>query len=77
MFAPNGVGHIAGFGAAQKLSIAAFILVVAVHWLMRERDLMAETQRIPRPLLGAVLGILLALIVLSPGDNHAFIYFQF
>jgi alginate O-acetyltransferase complex protein AlgI len=77
MFAPNGVGHIAGFGAAQKLSIAAFILVVAVHWLMRERDLMAETQRIPRPLLGALLGILLALIVLSPGDNHAFIYFQF
>ncbi len=77
MFAPNGVGHLAGFGAAQKLAIAAFVLVVAVHWLMRERDLIVDTQRIPRPLLGAVLGILLALIVLSPGDNHAFIYFQF
>ena len=30
-----------------------------------------------RLLLGALLGAMLALIVLSPGDNHAFIYFQF
>ena len=77
MFSATGVGHLAGFGAAEKLAIAAFVLVVAVHWLMRERDLIADTQRLPRPLLGVLLGILLALIVLSPGDNHAFIYFQF
>jgi D-alanyl-lipoteichoic acid acyltransferase DltB (MBOAT superfamily) len=77
MFAPTGVGHLAGFAAAQKLAIAAFVFVVAVHWLMRDRDLIADTQRIPRPLLGAALGLLLALVVLSPGDNHAFIYFQF
>jgi D-alanyl-lipoteichoic acid acyltransferase DltB (MBOAT superfamily) len=77
MFAATGVGHLAGFGAAQKLAIAAFVFVVAVHWLMRDRDLIADTQRIPRPLLGAALGLLLALVVLSPGDNHAFIYFQF
>lgn len=77
MFLANADDHRSGFGAAQTLAIAAFVLVVAVHWLMRERDLIADAQRIPRPLLGALLGILLALIVLSPGDNHAFIYFQF
>jgi D-alanyl-lipoteichoic acid acyltransferase DltB (MBOAT superfamily) len=77
MFSATGIDYLTGFGAAQKLSIVAFVLVVAVHWVMRERDLIVDTQRIPRPLLGAVLGILLALIVLSPGDNHAFIYFQF
>ena len=63
--------------AAQKLALLAFGGVVAVHWLMRERDLKASIARVPAPLLGVVLGLLLAAIVLSPGDNHAFIYFQF
>jgi hypothetical protein len=44
---------------------------------MRNRDLRQIAQRLPAPLLGLALAILLALIVLSPGDNHAFIYFQF
>lgn len=61
----------------QWLAIAVFAVVTAVHWLMRERDLKAESARIPALLLGALLGAMLALIVLSPGDNHAFIYFQF
>jgi hypothetical protein len=63
--------------AAQKLALGAFVGVVGVHWLMRDRDLKELGSRMPAPLLGVVLGILLALIVLSPGDNHAFIYFQF
>ncbi|MBS0556758.1 MAG: MBOAT family protein [Proteobacteria bacterium] len=66
-----------GASAEQWLAIAAFAVVTAVHWLMRERDLKSECARIPAPLLGALLGAMLALIVLSPGDNHAFIYFQF
>jgi len=63
--------------AAQQLALFAFALLVAVHWLMRERDLKALIARAPAPLLGVALGLLLAAIVLSPGDNHAFIYFQF
>lgn len=77
MFWIGGADHAAALGAAQTLSMAAFIAVVAVHWLMRDRHLIADTQRIPRPLLGVAMGILLALVILSPGDNHAFIYFQF
>ena len=63
--------------AAQKLALGAFVGVVAMHWLMRERDVRTLPARVPAPLLGFALGLLLAAIVLSPGDNHAFIYFQF
>ena len=62
---------------AQKLALLAFAGVVGAHWIMRERDLRELASRAPAPVLGLVLGCLLALIVLSPGDNHAFIYFQF
>lgn len=62
---------------AQGLALAGFVLVVAVHWLMRDRDLMTWLRRLPMPVLGLALGLMLAVIVLSPGDNHAFIYFQF
>ena len=64
-------------GAAQQLALAAFAATVVTHWLLRERDLKSLIARTPAPLLGLVLGLLLAAIVLSPGDNHAFIYFQF
>lgn len=63
--------------AAQQLALVVFFAVVAVHWLMRERNLRKICMDMPAPLLGIVLGALLAMIVLSPGDNHAFIYFQF
>ena len=64
-------------GADQKFALAAFAALVATHWLMRGRDVQQVIQRVPAPILGIVLGIALAMIVLSPGDNHAFIYFQF
>ena len=63
--------------AAQKLALIAFVVLVGTHWCMRERDLRAWCARVPAPVLGLTLGVLLAAIVLSPGDNHAFIYFQF
>jgi D-alanyl-lipoteichoic acid acyltransferase DltB (MBOAT superfamily) len=63
--------------AAQKLALLAFAGVVAVQWFMRERDIKEIGRRIPAPALGFALGMLLAAIVLSPGDSHAFIYFQF
>jgi alginate O-acetyltransferase complex protein AlgI len=62
---------------SQKLALIAFVVVVATHWIMRERDLRDLVRRAPTPVLGFALGCLLALVVLSPGDNHAFIYFQF
>ncbi len=69
---------IAGsFDAAQELALIAFAGIVAVQWSFRNTDIKAFCTRVPAPVLGLALGILLAMIVLSPGDNHAFIYFQF
>jgi D-alanyl-lipoteichoic acid acyltransferase DltB (MBOAT superfamily) len=74
LFSPTAAGS---FDAAQKLALATFAAVVATHWLVGQRDIKSLCLRVPAPVLGVLLGILLALIVLSPGDNHAFIYFQF
>jgi alginate O-acetyltransferase complex protein AlgI len=71
--APLAAAHDAG----QKLALGTFAGLICTHWAMRNRDLKQLTGRIPAPLLGLLLGVLLAMIVLSPGDNHAFIYFQF
>jgi D-alanyl-lipoteichoic acid acyltransferase DltB (MBOAT superfamily) len=63
--------------ATQELALIAFTAVVAVQWFMRERDVKEFGLRMPAPALGVALGLLLAAIILSPGDSHAFIYFQF
>jgi len=44
---------------------------------MRDRDLKEFCLAVPAPAIGLALGLLIATIVLSPGDSHAFIYFQF
>jgi len=62
---------------AQKLALLAFAGVVAVHWAMRDRDLKEFCLAVPAPAFGLALGLLIAAIVLAPGDSHAFIYFQF
>ncbi len=67
----------AALDASQKLALGTFSTLIAVHWIMRERDIRRLPALMPAPLLGLALGLLLAAIVLSPGDNHAFIYFQF
>jgi len=72
-----GMSANAALDAAQKLALIAFVAFVATQWCMRERDVKELGLHIPAPALGFALGLLLAAIVLSPGDNHAFIYFQF
>jgi D-alanyl-lipoteichoic acid acyltransferase DltB (MBOAT superfamily) len=72
---PTGNGPALDSG--QMFAVVGFALVTAAHWVMRDRDLMTWQQRVPAPVIGIALGLMLAMIVLSPGDNHAFIYFQF
>ena len=69
--------HGVALDAAQKLALCAFAGVVVVQWGMREREVKEFVGGLPAPALGAALGLLLAAIVLAPGDSHAFIYFQF
>ena len=67
----------AALDAGQKLALVTFAGIVAIQWFMRERDLRQLILGLPAPILGLLLGLLLAAVALSPGNNHAFIYFQF
>ena len=61
----------------QRLAVALFLAVVIVQWLFRNIDPIGWLQRLPLPLLALLLATMASLIVLSPGETHAFIYFQF
>jgi alginate O-acetyltransferase complex protein AlgI len=67
----------AATGFEQRLALAVFAAVVAVQILFRHADARELLARWPKPLLALLLAALLSLIVLCPGDNHAFLYFQF
>ncbi len=68
---------IAASGSDQRIAVVALLALVAVHWLFRERDIKQLFTRMHPLLLGLLLAIMLSMVVLSPGENHAFIYFQF
>ena len=62
---------------AQWWALAGFGLLVAWQWLMRAHSTETFVQRLPAAVLGLLLGLLASLILLSPGNSNAFIYFQF
>ncbi len=74
---PNLLATLPASNIDQQLAVAVFAILILVQWIFRNCDPKQLLQRTPAPLLGIILGALLAMIVLSPGDNHAFIYFQF
>jgi alginate O-acetyltransferase complex protein AlgI len=51
--------------------------MLATHWLLRDIGLEGLARRTPWWVRGAALGVLIVSIILAPGDNRAFIYFQF
>jgi len=65
------------FDVDQGFATLAFGALVLVQHALRDRPLDAVFERLPAPLLGTALALLLMAIVLSPGETHAFIYFQF
>jgi D-alanyl-lipoteichoic acid acyltransferase DltB (MBOAT superfamily) len=71
----TGVWSVPGFDAG--LALVVFALLLLVQWRVRAYSLDELIGRAPAWLLSVLLAVLLASIVLSPGDNHAFIYFQF
>ena len=54
--------------------IAAFL---GLQWLMREKSYEEVAEKTPVWLRTAAIACMIVLIILSPGANHAFIYFQF
>jgi len=51
--------------------------MLASHAFLRERQLHAVIAAAPRALVGIVWGAMLWLILITQGQSHAFIYFQF
>lgn len=57
--------------------IAVTAALVTMHIVLRETTLEEFVDRIPAPVLVLVNGVMLACIVMSAGEDRAFIYFQF
>jgi D-alanyl-lipoteichoic acid acyltransferase DltB (MBOAT superfamily) len=59
------------------LVAATTLALLGGHWLMRERRLEDVAARLPWWARGMALAVLLILLILSPSNDRAFIYFQF
>jgi alginate O-acetyltransferase complex protein AlgI len=65
-------------GAGNVLGVAAVTLfLLGAHWWMRDTSLEARWEVIPWWGRSLVLATLLLALVLVPGEDRAFIYFQF
>lgn len=51
--------------------------LLTLHWLLRNATLEQAAEHIPAAARGIMLGLMLVLIGISPGEDRAFIYFQF
>lgn len=54
-----------------------FFALIFIQLIFRNVTLESLINKIPLPILALILGLLSALIIISPGDSNAFIYFQF
>ncbi len=52
-------------------------LILLFHWLLREKTLEDVVAKCPSWLLSLVLAMMIIAIVMMPGEDRAFIYFQF
>jgi len=65
-------------GSARKIGIGAVLLgLVLVHTLMRDKSLEDVAAKIPWYAVAGFGAILAMIIILFPGEERAFIYFQF
>ncbi|MCB1560826.1 MAG: MBOAT family protein [Xanthomonadales bacterium] len=65
----------AGFDA--RIVVLAFLGLTATHFRWRAIDAKDVLQHLPAWVLVPLLTAMLSLIIMSPGQSHAFIYFQF
>ena len=51
--------------------------LLGMHWFMREREFSATLKSLPWQVIGLTLAIMIIAILLSPGEERDFIYFEF
>ena len=70
-----------GEGLLSDLEVLAVAVVIAsllaTHWFMRNRSFETVFKGLSWPFAGLILGGMLIAIVLSPGEERDFIYFEF
>ncbi len=52
-------------------------VLLALHWVLRDMTLEEAAARVPPWVKGVLLGIAIVAVMMSPGEDRAFIYFQF
>lgn len=60
-----------------RTAIIMAVSVFGFHFFMRDRSLKTIVFKTPPVLLAGCMAVMLILLVLTPGDDRAFIYFQF
>jgi len=64
--------------ATDILTVAAVVVaLLAVHWTLRDRGFEQTARSLSWPLAGLILAAMLIALLLSPGEERAFIYFEF
>ncbi len=70
-----------GVSLIQVSDVAVVLLTIGsllvVHRFMRDRELGTVIRQVPWPLIGLLLAAMLIAILLSPGEERDFIYFEF
>jgi D-alanyl-lipoteichoic acid acyltransferase DltB (MBOAT superfamily) len=69
------VGELPGVDILVVMGVTMAIL--AVHWLMRDRSLESAANGAPLAIRAVALAAMMVAIVTTPGQDRAFIYFQF
>ena len=63
---------------SQVLTVLGVIAaLLGTHWFMRNREFGSMLKRLPWPAIGMILAAMLIAILLSPGEERDFIYFEF
>jgi len=75
MFVPR-PGAILDVATVTTIGVVMAATLV-VHWLLRDRDLEVELERVPWWAGSLLLACAMLAILAAPGDDRAFIYFQF
>lgn len=72
---PDGTNVLATIYIIQVVVVT--IIMLFIHWKMRNSSLEALVAKTPWPIVGIVWGLMLFLIIITQGSGDAFIYFQF
>jgi alginate O-acetyltransferase complex protein AlgI len=62
----------------QVLTVTSLIAaLLGTHWLMRKREFGSTLKSLPWPAIASILAVMIIAILLSPGEERDFIYFEF